>query len=123
MTENHAEFAKLLFDIEDCFLRLEFFFLILMILSISFFFTEGIIPKLIVTSFYGIFFLEFLSFHIMFNANIFFLHTEKLCLHLDVFFVFNRLAYLDSVVKIFEFTLLILAICNGIFLLKEILSV
>ena len=123
MTENYAEFAKLLFDIEDSFLRLEFFFLILMILSICFFFTEGIIPKLIITSLYGIFFLKFLSFHIIFNTNIFFLLTDKLCLHLDMIFVFNRLAYLDSVVKIFEFTLLIIAICNGIFLLKEILNV
>jgi len=123
LTENYAEFAKLLFDIEDSFLRLEFFFLILMIFSICFFFTEGIIPKLIITSLYGIFFLKFLSFQIIFNSNIFFLHADKLCLHLDMIFVFNRLAYLDSVVKIFEFTLLIMAICDGIFLLKEILNV
>ncbi len=123
MTENFLEFAKILFEVEDSFLRLEFFYLILIITSISFFFTEGIIPKLILASLYGIFLFKFLSCLTIFNSNIFLLHTEKLSLHLETVFVYNRLAYLESVVKIYEFSLLILAINDGILLLKEFLTV
>ena len=54
MVENFAEITKILYDIEGSFFKLEFFFLILMVLSILFFFAEGIIPKLILASLYGI---------------------------------------------------------------------
>ena len=126
MTLTYTEIAKLLFDIENSFIKLAFFFLILVILSVFLFFTNGIIPKLILASLYGLFLSKFLSFHMIFCTNNFLLHqvvTEKLSLNFEVIFVFNRLTYLESAVEIFVFSLLLLAACNGILLLKDILNV
>ena len=123
MTDIYTEFGKILFDIEDSFLRIEFFFLILLIISIFFFFTEGIIPKLILASFYSVFLLKFFSYLLIFNTNNFLIHTVKVSVDLDMIFIFNRLTYLKSMVGIFELSLLILAICNGVLLLKGFLNV